>query len=503
LTALCLVDYLNNESRTGEFTMNRFAYTIVFLLLITPFANGASPIVNSSTINYGVSPNQITVSGSGFNPQGRVPTVLFNSVTLSSLVSFSDSQIVANLPAGTVAGSYRLKITNSQGNSYEFDVTYGAAGPQGPMGLQGPIGAMGATGSTGAQGLAGPVGATGATGPPGPAGAAGASPFLLNGNDAYYTQGNVGIGTASPSAPLHVRRGTSNISNIVDGNMVAVFENGAGGATNVWLNSRPASAGVTDENYYFEVNGVGTGGLRYNVGGDYVALTTDTTPSGVNNEPFVLKGRNVGIGTVTPSANLDVNGTIRSAGNMQITGAGAGLVFPDGTFQPTAQLIGPPGAPGVAGPQGPAGTAGPTGPIGPAGPAGPSGTPVAFTAAGRGNGNSQFLFTSPGGFQQTSATGQVWPTTTGLYRISAYTVCTIADPSSTYLFNGIRWVDITGVSQQVTIGSTNGCPTVGVFTQGTAVIHLPAGQGVDDLFFSDVRSEFLNFVTIEHIVDVQ
>ena len=66
--------------------------------------------------------------------------------------------------------------------------TPGPAGPQGPTGL---------TGLTGARGDAGPAGAPGAKGE---AGAAGASPFLLNGSDAVYTAGSVGIGTTTPSS---------------------------------------------------------------------------------------------------------------------------------------------------------------------------------------------------------------------------------------------------------------------------------------------------------------
>ena len=66
--------------------------------------------------------------------------------------------------------------------------TPGPAGPQGPTGL---------TGLTGARGDAGPAGAPGARGE---AGAAGASPFLLNGSDAVYTAGSVGIGTTTPSS---------------------------------------------------------------------------------------------------------------------------------------------------------------------------------------------------------------------------------------------------------------------------------------------------------------
>src|SRR5215467_2555038 len=143
--------------------MHRLLCGVVSLLLTPLFAAAATPIVNSSTINYGVNPNQITVIGSGFSPQNKAPVVLFNNVTVPVL-SFADTQIVASLPAGTSAGSYRLRITNSQGNFYEFDVTYGAIGPQGPMGLIGPTGA---TGPAGPQGPAGPTGPAGPSGPQG------------------------------------------------------------------------------------------------------------------------------------------------------------------------------------------------------------------------------------------------------------------------------------------------------------------------------------------------
>ena len=59
----------------------------------------------------------------------------------------------------------------------------------------------------GPQGVPGPQGAPGAEGPPGPQGPqgpAGASPWNLNGLNTFYSQGNVGIATSSPSARLHV-----------------------------------------------------------------------------------------------------------------------------------------------------------------------------------------------------------------------------------------------------------------------------------------------------------
>jgi hypothetical protein len=103
----------------------------------------------------------------------------------------------------------------------------GNEGPQGPAGLQGPQGPAGPTGATGPQGPSGPTGPTGATGPQGPAGAtgpqgpagpqgpqgpqgpAGASPFQLSGTTAFYTAGDVGIGTSTPNAVLAAVGGDS------------------------------------------------------------------------------------------------------------------------------------------------------------------------------------------------------------------------------------------------------------------------------------------------------
>jgi Protein of unknown function (DUF1566)/Collagen triple helix repeat (20 copies)/IPT/TIG domain len=141
------------------------------ILLMTPLlTTGAPPLmplVNNTTINYSINPSQVTINGSGFSNSGLAPTVLFNNISLTPLVSFTNLQIVANLPTGTQPGSYRLRITNSQGNAYEFDVTYGAVGQQGPFGPPGPTGPQGQQGPTGA------TGSTGATGPQGPQGPAG------------------------------------------------------------------------------------------------------------------------------------------------------------------------------------------------------------------------------------------------------------------------------------------------------------------------------------------
>jgi len=147
-----------------------YSVAVLFLSALFVFAAPpATPLVNNTSINYPA--NQISISGLDFSPTGKAPIVLFNAITMT-LVSFTNTAIVANLPSGTAAGTYRLRITSSAGTFYEFDVSVGANGPQGTVGPQGPIGVTGATGVTGPQG---PQCAAGATGAPGPAGPAGSS----------------------------------------------------------------------------------------------------------------------------------------------------------------------------------------------------------------------------------------------------------------------------------------------------------------------------------------
>ena len=146
---------------------------IAVLVLFAPlFVSAATtttaPVVNGVTISY--SSNEVTVNGSGFLPAKSAPTVLFNNAKLT-LVSDTNTKIVAHLPASVTAGTFNLTVTNSENNKFTFDVAYGAVGPQGPAG---PIGPQGATGS---PGVAGPTGPTGPTGPRGVAG--GALSFVL------------------------------------------------------------------------------------------------------------------------------------------------------------------------------------------------------------------------------------------------------------------------------------------------------------------------------------
>jgi hypothetical protein len=146
-------------------TPNLRRLLLAALSLLTPYlAFGAGfPLLtlNSATINY--SNNQVTFNGSGFEPLKKTPTVLFTGSPLT-VVSYTNNQIVATLPANTKAGNFTVIIANSLGEFLPYELTYAATGPQGPMGPQGPAGPQGPTGPNGPAGPTGPAGPAGTSG---------------------------------------------------------------------------------------------------------------------------------------------------------------------------------------------------------------------------------------------------------------------------------------------------------------------------------------------------
>jgi hypothetical protein len=96
-------------------------------------------------------------------------------VTLSdeplTIVSLTDSEIVAELPAGVEAGTYRLAVVRDASLLGDrMDLTIGTAGPQGTEGEPGPQGPAGAPGVPGPPGQKGDPGTKGDPGPQGPKG---------------------------------------------------------------------------------------------------------------------------------------------------------------------------------------------------------------------------------------------------------------------------------------------------------------------------------------------
>ncbi len=126
--------------------------------------------------------------------------------------------------------------------------------------------------------------------------------WLANGNDIYYTNGNVGIGTTSPSHKLDIALGSTNVKTYSYGLETTVNTTGGWARAFRFRNENDnvtASFGV--------------------VGGDaYIATGFDpnSDPTGYQNQRLtVTSSGNVGIGTTSPSEKLEVSGNIKLSGS--------------------------------------------------------------------------------------------------------------------------------------------------------------------------------------------
>ena len=164
------------------------------------------------TFDVGGAPYDITVTGVGF---GSSPATAGLNVTPLTVVSWSDTMIVAMIPGGFGPGTHLLQVIrgNAATQRGTLDVAIGNQGPQGEQGiqgiqgLQGPQGETGPQGPQGVQGTQGTQGLQGATGPTGPTGPPAASGYQVvvgttntpNANTAAFAQcppGKVPVGGA-------------------------------------------------------------------------------------------------------------------------------------------------------------------------------------------------------------------------------------------------------------------------------------------------------------------
>jgi hypothetical protein len=115
--------------------------------------------------------------------------------------AFDASASYAIDDVATFNGSTYVAIVASAGpNNATPNLNPSAWSVMAQEGAAGAAGAAGAQGQTGTSGAAGATGGTGATGSPGLQGPAGASPFTLDGSNAVFTTGSVGIGIDPPNA---------------------------------------------------------------------------------------------------------------------------------------------------------------------------------------------------------------------------------------------------------------------------------------------------------------
>ena len=140
------------------------------------------------------------------------------------------------------------------------------------------------------------------------------SVFQKSGSKAFYTNGNVGIGTSNPINMLQLNNDTAPPS-------IRFVSSGS-----------PSVVGMASNNQFFV--GASTGDFaikapdnrKLHLGVDNGLGTT--TPA-----ITVIKGGNVGIGTNSPTEKLEVDGNVKANGIIE--SVSGGIKFPDGTIQTT------------------------------------------------------------------------------------------------------------------------------------------------------------------------
>jgi hypothetical protein len=122
----------------------------------------------------------------------------------------------------------------------------------------------------------------------------GASPWQLQGPDAFYNAGNVGIGTLTPSAPLEVR-GT--------GTVIALTDANSG-------NQENEHAIVFGRAKILEGNFGPTESTSYSAGFKFITHDFLGGANFVSKESVVIEAKgNVGIGTSSPAVRLEMENT--------------------------------------------------------------------------------------------------------------------------------------------------------------------------------------------------
>jgi hypothetical protein len=154
----------------------------------------------------------------------------------------------------------------------------------------------------------------------------------------YSVGGNVGIGTVSPAYALDVSGNIHSSSGVVypDGTtQTTAYTAGASGYLHLFGNTNPtttqqgtylgwnAFTGGMGETDFINNPGTGSGGFAF--------MGVPPSGSPMTTQMFINGSGNVGIGTTTPNARLEVSGTVQLT-----SGSGAKMIFQDGSVQSVA-----------------------------------------------------------------------------------------------------------------------------------------------------------------------
>lgn len=126
----------------------------------------------------------------------------------------------------------------------------------------------------------------------------------------FFTGGNVGIGTVSPSAPLQVTPGSSTEP---DANGVYVYNSTASTSSHAVVAVRTSGATGGNPFYSWDIaSAYGWSMGMSNGDSDKLVIKNNWNFTGDYNVMTFLSSGNVGIGTTNPSQKLEVNGTIKA-----------------------------------------------------------------------------------------------------------------------------------------------------------------------------------------------
>ena len=261
--------------------MNRFALCLSVIMFCSASALGQSGSLKVTSFPSGA---QVTVDG--VNTGKTTP--------MSTSLSVGDHTVTVSIPNSGWNPDTRT-VTIASGNN-DLSVTLLPMLTTGPQGPQGPAG------------------------PTGPQGPAGASPFFLNGSDAVYTQGNVGIGTITPFQNPH----TTGLHLGSDGSISGIKTNpasnlhwflqsgdGIGPTVTGYVGIKAPedasiSFGLPDPAGYFLIRS------------DFKTITLDANGGNTRAVNLTPEG-NVGIGTAAPGASLHVrDGIVGGRGSLLV-----------------------------------------------------------------------------------------------------------------------------------------------------------------------------------------